>query len=272
MTKLIDFAKIESTGNDFVFIDTIKNDIKEIPVEDIVKICDRHKGIGADGIVLVSFDKDALVKMNYYNADGSRGEMCGNALRATVLFSNLLGKINIKTWQNIVADDGDHAIYMDSADEIQVEIKVRNSLEDVPAEEIGLNGNFKVLGFINTGVPHLVLNTEIDLENLDVIGLGRELRYHNRFQPAGTNVNFIKIKDDKQFQIRTYERGVENETLSCGTGIIASAIAYWEKSGKEYSDVFISAAGGQLQVFYQNEKLFLKGPARVAFVGQYLYV
>jgi len=272
MSKLIDFAKIEAAGNDFVFIDAIKNDIKEIRAEAVIKICHRHTGIGADGIVLVSYDKNASVKMKYFNADGSLGEMCGNALRATVLFSSLLGKIKIKTWQKIIADDGVHAVYMDSADKIQVEIKVKQPLEEVSAEAIGLSSDFEPLGFINTGVPHLVLNTMSDLGNIDVVGLGRNLRYHTRFQPAGANVNFIKIKDKNQLQIRTYERGVENETLSCGTGIIASTIAYWAKYEKEQTEVSISTLGGELQVFYLNKKLFLKGPVKVAFVGQYLYV
>lgn len=272
MSILFDFVKIEATGNDFVFIDTIKNDIKEIPVKKTIQICDRHKGIGADGIVLVSYAKGEPVKMKYYNADGSLGEMCGNALRATVLFSNLMGNIKIKTWQDLIADDGEHAVYMDSADEIQVEIKVKHPLENVLAADISLNGDFQTLGFINTGVPHLILNTTVDLENVDVVGLGRQLRYHKKFQPAGTNVNFLKIINENELKIRTYERGVENETLSCGTGIIASTIAYWAKTENGHSDVSISTLGGQLQVFYQNDKLFLKGPARVAFVGQYLYV
>lgn len=272
MSKLIDFAKIEATGNDFVFIDTIKNDIKKFPIEGIVKICDRHKGIGADGIVLVSYTKDEPVKMKYYNADGSLGEMCGNALRATVLFCYVLGRLKIKSWQTIEADDGKHSVFMDSSNKIQVEIKVKNPLENVSPQEIGLNGDFQVFGFINTGVPHLVLNTLSDLETIDVVGIGRDLRYNERFQPAGTNVNFVKINGENQLQVRTYERGVENETLSCGTGIIACTIAYWEKSGKKHSDVSITTLGGELQVFCQNEKLFLKGPARVAFVGQYLYV
>ena len=107
---------------------------------------------------------------------------------------------------------------------------------------------------------------------IDVVKQGRELRWHKKFQPAGTNVNFVKVKNNNHLQIRTYERGVENETLSCGTGIIASVIVYWEKIGKKRAEVSVSTLGGQLNVFYQNEKLYLKGPARVAFVGQYLYV
>ena len=272
MSRLIDFAKIQATGNDFVFIDIVKNGIEEVSAENIKKICDRHNGIGADGIVLISYGEAQPVKMKYFNADGSLGEMCGNALRATVLFSYLLGKIKMKSWHQVEADDGEHAVYMDSADEIQVEIKVKNALEDVSEEEINLSIDFQTLGFINTGVPHLVLNTASDIEEIDVIKQGRELRYHKRFQPDGTNVNFVKVKNDNELHIRTYERGVENETLSCGTGIIASTIAYWKRFGKEQSGVSVSTLGGQLHVFYQNEKLFLKGPARVAFVGQYLYV
>ncbi|MEJ2543565.1 MAG: diaminopimelate epimerase [Calditrichaceae bacterium] len=272
MSKQFNFKKIEATGNDFVFIDIIKNKIREISAEEIRQICDRHKGIGADGIVLVSYAKDNPPTMKYYNADGSLGEMCGNALRATVLFCSQLNKIKVKTWQKLIADDGQHAVYMDSADEIQVEIKVKHPLENVSDADIGLKGNFQMLGFINTGVPHLVLNAETDLKNIDVVGLGRQLRYHKQFQPEGTNVNFLKIIDKNKLQIRTYERGVENETLSCGTGVIASTIAYWAKPGNEYSDVSIFTLGGELEVFYKNDKLFLKGPARVAFVGQYLYV
>lgn len=272
MSRLIDFAKIEATGNDFIVIDKNKNNIKEISVENIKKLSDRHKGIGADGIVLVGYAENQPVKMQYFNADGSLGEMCGNALRATVLFSYLLGKIKIKSWYQIEADDGEHTVYMDSSEEIQVEIKVENSLEDVSAEDIDLNNNFRTICYINTGVPHLVLNTTSDIDKIDIIKQGRPLRWHKKFQPAGTNVNFVKVKNDYHLQIRTYERGVENETLSCGTGIIASAIAYWEKTGKNRSEISVSTLGGQLNVFYQDEKLFLKGPARVVFVGQYLYV
>ena len=272
MSRLIDFAKIEATGNDFIFIDKKKNNIKEVSVENIKKMCDRHKGIGADGIVLVSYGENQPIKMKYFNADGSLGEMCGNALRATVLFTYLLGKIRIKSWCKIEADDGEHTVYMDSADDIQVEIKVKNSLEDMSAEDIHINNDFQTIGYINTGVPHLVLHATSDIEKIDVIKQGMELRWHKKFQPAGTNVNFVKVKNNNHLQIRTYERGVENETLSCGTGIIASVIFYWEKIGKKRAEVSVSTLGGQLSVFYQNEKLFLKGPARVAFVGQYLYV
>ncbi len=272
MSRLIDFAKIEATGNDFIVIDKKKNNIKEVSVENIKKMCDRHKGIGADGIVLVLYGENQAIKMRYFNADGSLGEMCGNALRATVLFSHLLGKIRIKSWCKIEADDGEHTVYMDSVDEIQVEIKVENSLEDVSAEDIDLNNDFQTISYINTGVPHLVLNTTSDIDKIDVIKQGRSLRWHKKFQPAGTNVNFVKVINDNRLQIRTYERGVENETLSCGTGIIASTIAYWQKTGKKRSKVSVSTLGGQLNVFYQDEKLFLKGPARLAFIGQYLYV
>lgn len=270
MSRSIDFTKIEATGNDFIFIDKKKNDIKELSADNIRVMCNRRTGIGADGIVLILSGEIKPLKMKYFNADGSLGEMCGNALRATVLFGYLLGKIKMNSWQLVEADDGEHHVIMDSAEQIQVEIKVKNTLKDVPEKDLNLTNDLETLGFINTGVPHLVLKTESDLSDLDVLSLGRDLRYHRLFHPEGTNVNFIKVIGNDQLQVRTYERGVENETLSCGTGIIASALAYWQKFGLASSVTEISTLGGKLSVFYQDDRLFLKGPARVAFVGQYL--
>ena len=272
MSRLIDFAKIEATGNDFIFVDKRKNKIDEISTDKIISMCDRHLGIGADGVVITSETPDQMVKMEYFNADGSRGEMCGNALRATVLFSYMLGNIKLNCPLQLEADDGEHEILMESSENIQVEIKIKNQLENVNLLGVNLENDLSPLGFINTGVPHLVLLSESDLNNINVVKIGRELRFHKMFQPAGTNVNFLKINEINQLQVRTYERGVENETLSCGTGIIASCIAYWNLKGGDVSGISISTLGGDLSVFYSNDKLFLKGPARVAFVGQYSYV
>lgn len=272
MPRLIDFTKIEATGNDFIFIEKDKAGFDEFSVDSIKMMCNRHKGIGADGIVLVSNEDTRPIKMEYYNADGSLGEMCGNALRATVLFGFILGKIKLNCWQQIEAGDGEHFIYMNSTDEIQVEIKVKNPFKAVDEQDLNLDDDLKALGFINTGVPHLVLNTESDLDKLDVFTKGRNLRYHKMFHPEGTNVNFIKVNGDNQLRVRTYERGVENETLSCGTGIIASVLAYWHKTTLDSSKIEVSTLGGKLYVYYQDDKLILHGPARSAFVGQYLIV
>ncbi|MEJ2054065.1 MAG: diaminopimelate epimerase [Calditrichaceae bacterium] len=272
MANLIDFAKIEATGNDFVFINSNTNDTESITTGKIQAICNRHTGIGADGVILISEGEDHPVRMTYFNADGSRGAMCGNGLRASVLYSYLHNKVKLKTWQTIEADDGIHQVYMNSSEEIKVEIKVNRELRSVDRKILNINNSLQTLGFINTGVPHLVLQTESDLDDIDIIKTGRSLRYHKFFQPEGTNVNFLKINRDNYLTIRTYERGVENETLSCGTGIIASVISYWSGIKPDSKTVNVETAGGKLSVLRENGTIFLKGPARVAFVGQYLNV
>lgn len=272
MSRLVDFAKLEATGNDFIFFDKSNIGSDELSVDNIKKMCNRHTGIGADGIVMVSNGQAQRLKIKYFNADGSRGGMCGNALRATVLFGFMHGKIKMKSKRKIEADDGEHDIYMDSPDDIQVEIKVKNPIKDIPDKDLNLTDNLKSIGFINTGVPHLVINSKSDLNKLDVFDLGKSIRWHRLFQPAGTNVNFIKEDGDNQLQVRTYERGVENETLSCGTGVIASVLAYWNMKKLDPSKVEVSTLGGKLYVYYRDNILILNGPARTAFIGQYLIV
>jgi len=272
MADLIDFAKIEATGNDFVFIDDKWKNPDTISTKNIQAICNRHKGIGADGIIFISVPDDKYPEMKYYNADGSLGQMCGNGMRAAALYGYLRGIIRNKTWQQIKADDGMHKVYMNSSEEITVEIKIKNDVQTIRRDELPVDNNLNVMGFINTGVPHLVLKTNSSLDGINVLSTGKTLRYHPNFQPEGTNVNFMEIIDDNHLKIRTYERGVENETLSCGTGIIAGVISYWDQIKSGSNQVKVSTLGGELNVLREEGSVFLRGPARVVFTGKYLNV
>lgn len=270
MRRLIDFAKIQAAGNDFVLIggDTYRS--KHLNAPTIRAACDRHLGIGGDGLIVISRLKRNSIKMSYYNADGSEGEMCGNGLRASVLYSYILGMIQAKKWFNIKARDGTHRAIFHSPDNIIVEVKVQDQLRSVSRHELGLGAEYEVWGFINTGVPHLVLGIDAGFETLDVFGNGKKLRNHLMFKKEGTNVNFVNILGKNQLRVRTYERGVESETLSCGTGVTACALTYWHLFASDSKQVEIITRGGRLNVFRENGRYFLQGPARIAFIGQYL--
>lgn len=213
----INFSKMNGAGNDFVVLDNTQNEYPFSP--DFIKfVCNRHKGIGADGVMYLSKSNgEADVKMDFYNNDGSRAEMCGNGLRCAAIFAYKhffqKDKINFATDSGLLTT------------EIKAENMARISLPVLEEfQKIEIEGTILYKG--NTGVPHAVILTEA-LETVDVKNLGSKFRYHKHFAPAGTNVNFISFtgKDRSKLKIRTYERGVEDETLACGTGIVASAVA-----------------------------------------------
>lgn len=270
MKKLIEFAKIQATGNDFVVIDQDRFELKNLPAEVIRKICDRHRGIGGDGILLVGQRKDGTITMRYYNADGSEGEMCGNGLRAAVLFAYMLGHIRCHQWVYIHARDGKHRARYDSTDRIVVQVITNNEIQALSARDLHLGEHEQVWGFINTGVPHLVIESGQDLEAVNVLVEGKKLRNHLMFKDKGTNVNFVKVLPGNRLQVRTYERGVESETLSCGSGVTACALAYWKRYAPGSGEIEIVTRGGLLRVIKDNNEYFLAGPAEVVFTGQYL--
>jgi len=205
----IAFNKYQAAGNDFVIIDNRKGLINPSDSVLINKLCDRRFGIGADGLILVSDSKDLDYEMKYFNSDGKPGSMCGNGGRCTAHFAlkyNIAGKK-----QKFMAFDGPHEATIDND-------TVRLQMTDITDYHI-VDNNY----FINTGSPHYVLFMD-DIDNINVYEEGKKIRWSEKFAPGGTNVNFVQIKDNG-LNIRTFERGVEDETLACGTGVTASAIA-----------------------------------------------
>lgn len=268
MDRLIDFAKIEATGNDFIFIDDRQLFSHHFSKEYIQKLCNRHTGIGADGLIRLSVLEDQKIGIRYFNADGSEGNMCGNGLRAAILFAYIIGWTRKDEICHIKAADGLHQGILKSWDQIKVDMFAHGSVQPVGSDALELPEFLKVLGLVNTGVPHLVLEYEKNLNKLDVVRIGKRLRNHLMFSPDGTNVNFIKRLSEKTLQVRTYERGVENETLSCGSGVTASALLYWHVYHPQGNDVQINTKGGTLIISRDHQRLFLQGPARIIFVGR----
>lgn len=252
------FTKYQATGNDFILIDNHDNGVR-LKAQQIAQLCHRRFGIGADGLILIEPDKQTDFYLNYYNSDGSQS-LCGNGSRAAVHFARQLGIISNHT--SFLAFDGIHQA------EILPDNQIRVQLHPVQESEQYEDG-----AFINTGSPHLIRWIS-NIENYPVVEEGRALRFSERFKPCGgTNVNFAELLPGNRLSVRTYERGVEDETLSCGTGVTAAALAAALQHSYA-SPVIVSTRGGNLTVEFEfNEsdktfhKVFLTGPAVQVFTG-----
>ena len=251
----ISFYKYQGTGNDFVMVDNRK---LTFPAEDeaLVKhLCDRRTGIGADGLILLQDHPDYDFEMVYFNADGRLGSMCGNGARCTVRFARHLGVIEDVAY--FLAADGEHQA---SVERDLIHLKM-NDVEGV--EQIGNDY------YLNTGSPHYIRFVD-DVENLDVYEEGRAIRYNDRFTAVGTNVNFVQRLSDNEIFVRTYERGVEDETLSCGTGVTAAALVAGMLGMQ--SPIKVKVLGGNLEVSFEQDgdgfkQIYLIGPAKQVFTG-----
>ena len=252
------FYKYEGCGNDFVIIDE-RTEGLQLTQSQIAVICDRRFGIGADGLLLLRAHPDFDFRMIYYNADGSRATMCGNGARCLSAFAHKMDAIDIEG--RFIADDGPHTaeiLWVEDAI-TQVAISMKDATpDDLSPEHV----------IINTGTPHYVLFVD-DIETTDVVTIGKKIRYNPQFAPIGTNVNFVQMTPN-EIIVRTYEKGVEDETLACGTGVTASAMAASLLTGKTSFDV--KARGGNLHVSFDlKEKTFtnvvLIGPARLVYSG-----
>lgn len=256
----LSFYKYEGAGNDFIVIDNRTNDFtSKINSELIRKMCDRHFGIGADGLMILQLKDGYDFEMIYYNADGNEGSMCGNGGRCIVAFAERLGIIGEVT--NFLAVDGPHYAKISETCN-SVELKM------IDVSTISSDGEAFVL---NTGSPHYVLKTS-KLKNKDVLKDGQAIRYNNTYSDKGINVNFVEDMGNYYF-VRTYERGVENETYACGTGVTAVAMAMASLTGNEgHIKTILHTPGGELSVsFNYNGKafteVFLEGPATYVFTG-----
>ncbi|PKQ61752.1 diaminopimelate epimerase [Labilibaculum filiforme] len=255
----VKFSKYQGTGNDFVLIDNRNGNIAPDNFSFIEKLCDRRFGIGGDGLMLLENEDGFDFRMRYYNSDGKEGSMCGNGGRCIVAFAYRLGIISEKA--RFIAVDGEHeAKIITSEEAIQVSLK----MIDVSDIEIGED-----FYYLNTGSPHFVQFIS-DHENFDTYTEGKKVRYNNRFSEQGTNVNFVSI-EDQGLRVSTYERGVEDETYSCGTGVVASAISASFKINR--NNFKIQTKGGVLEVHFQKitekqiENIWLTGPATHVFDG-----
>ncbi len=263
----IQFSKLSGAGNDFILIDNRQLSVNGNLHEWVQKVCRRGLSVGADGVILVEPSEKADFKMRYFNADGGEAETCGNGARCVARFAHLKGIVkSTMKFETLAGIYKAHVMKSGT-------VKVQMSDPGPPRFHIPIEiskGKFEG-HFINTGVPHVVILVE-DLESLDVFNVGREIRYHKEFSPAGTNVNFATAIGSKKICIRTYERGVENETLACGTGSIASAVILFRQR-KVMSPVTVLTRGGQELVisFDSDEKkiynVFLEGDARLVFEG-----
>jgi len=269
----IKFVKMTAGGNDFIIIDNRKHLIPS-PEEDFAReVCPRRISVGADGLILIENSKAADFKMRYFNPDGKEVEMCGNGARCLAKFAHLKGITSRKSRKIIFETRaGIHKAEV---------IGNRVRLKMVDPSNIRLNFPLKIGNkeykayFVNTGVPHLVIFVR-NLDSLDVQDLGSKIRHHQEFQPQGTNANFLKIEGENRIRVRTYERGVEGETLACGTGAVACALIGNLAKGIE-SPVEVWTKGGDvLKVYFkysqmQNKlsEVYLEGNVKVVYEGTY---
>ena len=248
------FYKYQGTGNDFVMIDNRLGEWDDLSIENIQKLCDRRFGIGADGLIKINSAKGVDFEVDYYNSDGSKS-FCGNGARCSVAFAHFLDMIEDKT--TFTAIDGIH----------EAEIKngiVKLKMGDV--SNINTVGNDFVL---NTGSPHYVKYVEM-LNNYNVYKTGNEIRNSETYKKEGINVNFVEKLSDKELFVRTYERGVEDETYSCGTGVTAVALTFMKNNNQTF--VGVKVMGGQLKVYAEKDgegfkNIWLEGPAVQVFKG-----
>lgn len=255
----ISFSKYQGAGNDFILIDDVENRFPENDHNLIRKLCDRRFGVGADGLMLLRDSSDNDFTMLYYNSDGYEGTMCGNGGRCLVKFAKDCGRINKTHDILFTAVDGEHRANIVDGGNVSLEMK---NVTGIVKKGSGWG--------LDTGSMHHVEYVD-NLVDMDVYRRGSELRAHDMYAPDGCNVNFIQVDSDGNIMIRTYERGVENETLACGTGSVASAIVHHHRGNKK-EQYTIKAKGGTLRVRFDHVNgeymnIWLEGPAVRVFNG-----
>jgi diaminopimelate epimerase len=268
MSQRLSFTKMNGAGNDFVMVDN--RDLSLILTKaQIAKLCDRHRGVGADGLLAVEPAQDGGdFRMRYYNADGGEAEMCGNGARCFARFVNRLhdfslGRVSFETIAGVISAEF-------PGDSVRIRMSEPHSLALNQVLPVG--GRELAVHSINTGVPHAIVFVE-DLEAIDLRGDGATLRFHERFAPSGTNANFVQVLGLGRLSIRTYERGVENETLACGTGTVACALIHHCLHGAP-SPIAVTVRGGDtLEIGFESTagggvtNVTLAGPGDFVFEG-----
>jgi diaminopimelate epimerase len=265
---MIEFYKIQGSGNDFILIDNRDGVLRDIRnVGEFVKtVCLQHVAVGADGLIVIEKSDRADFRWRFFNADGSEVEMCGNGGRCAARFAVIKGiaaeKMSFETQAGMIDAEVSGDI---------VKLRLTDPKDLRKAYTIDVDGAASPVNSINTGVPHVVVFVG-DLEGHDVFSTGRTIRHHREYQPAGTNANFARVLNRHRIKVRTYERGVEDETLACGTGAVATAlIASWTGLVDSPVDVLVKS-GETLKIHFEKtdtgfEKVYLEGGTTVVYQG-----
>ena len=253
----IPFNKYQGAGNDFIIIDNRRNFFNNGDHTLINRLCDRRFGIGADGLIFIETDPEEDFRMRYFNSDGHEGSMCGNGGRCSAAFAIRAGIAGQKL--SFRAVDGIHHAVAEN-------LNINLQMNDVSAFQL-IDNNY----FINTGSPHYILFRN-DIDGIDVTSEGKTIRWSDHFNPGGTNVNFVEVTESGIY-VRTFERGVEEETLSCGTGVTASAIASVLSGHFVTNTISVRTRGGDLSVSFKVDgnkisDVHLSGPAAFVFEGE----
>jgi len=268
VSRAVRFWKLEGAGNDFLGLDGRAGGFK-LKRQQIADLCDRRRGVGADGVLVVEKPKvrGADFRMRYYNSDGGEAEMCGNGARCFALLARAVSgrkgnELRAQTQAGLLT-------LRTSGQEVQVSMTEPTKLR--LGKKLVVAGRKVVVDFLNTGVPHAVLFVR-SVRSIDVAKQGRAIRYHSAFAPSGTNVNFVEIGRGNRIHVRTYERGVEGETLACGTGVVAASILSNLRRGLRSPILVTSRGGDHLRVGFsmvngQARKVTLQGPARIVYTG-----
>jgi len=266
ITAIMRFTKMNGAGNDFILIDNRAGDIR-LDRSQITRLCDRHRGIGADGILLLEkASNNADFRMRYFNADGGEAEMCGNGARCFARFANKIAgaqkRISFETPAGVIAAELlNDLVKLQMTEPTDLRLNI----------ELPVGEERKIVHFINSGVPHVVIPVP-GIDDVDVCKEGSAVRRHKTFSPKGANVNFIEKRGPKKIAVRTYERGVEDETLACGTGVVASALIFAIIENTNGPITVIARGTDELQVgFEKSDNRFrnvtLTGPADFVFDG-----
>ncbi len=265
-SKMIEFYKMSGSGNDFIIIDNrdLSLNVGNLPAF-VRAVCRRQISVGADGVVIIEPSNTADFKWQFFNSDGSVAEMCGNAARCVARFASLQGipgKMSFETIAGIV-----HA----EVNENVLKVKLTDPSRVILGKKIALEGREFILDIVDTGVPHAV-NFVDNLESCRVFDWGRKIRNHEHFQPKGTNANFAAVIDRHKMKVRTYERGVEDETLACGTGAVAAVLAAAERGLVDSPVDTIVQSGETLRIYFTRKddrfgEIYLEGKVKIVYQG-----
>jgi diaminopimelate epimerase len=264
----ISFFKMSGSGNDFILIDNREKVVEEDGLSDLIKkVCTRKMSVGADGFILVENSDAVDFKWRFFNSDGSIAEMCGNGARCAARFAFLNGIASRE-----MSFETDAGIISASITGQGVKIRMPDPKDIKTDYIIELKRGPLSVNSVNTGVPHVVVLVD-KLDQVDVVNQGREIRYCKSFAPAGTNVNFISLQNDGSMGIRTYERGVEDETLACGTGSVAGAVIMASREKLDSPVRVLTQSGVFLNIFFKKNnshfsEVYLEGDARVVYSGK----
>lgn len=255
---MIKFTKMSGSGNDFILIDNRDKGI-EYDKNFIEKVCKRSLSVGADGIIFIENSNVADFKWAFFNSDGSVAEMCGNGSRCAARFAYINNIANKQMKFETLAG----VIEAEIKDGVNVKVQLTQPFD----EKLNFLLDGYKLSYINTGVPHAVIETD-NIDSVDILKSGAFLRYHDYFKPSGTNVDFYEVVDNSTVKMRTYERGVEGETLACGTGAAAVSIIASKNNKLKSPITVITRSGLKLKIYLENEKVYLEGEARIIYTGE----